>query len=246
MTTSHLTDQAWFRVWRHGWLALLLAVPLAHGQSLCSSDDQAAPKMLLERFVNADCDTCWRDPATPAAVSGTLALDWIVPGSQGEDAPLAAAARRDAHLRLEALQRLRPDRQDSLTSRVVAWPDARLRVAHGIAFGGYVGASIELRLPPGRKVSYPLQAWLALVETLPAGLEGSVVARNLVRNVLQPTWNGHESLSNSEQISFREFRAMNIPEGAQTTRLQVVGWLQDASGQLVMAAESACPSEQDD
>ena len=82
----------------------LLGTPLAQGQSVCSSDDQPMPQQLLERFINADCDLCWADPATPAAANDELALDWIVPGSRGDDAPLAAAASRDAWLRLETLK----------------------------------------------------------------------------------------------------------------------------------------------
>ena len=87
---------------------LLLASPLVHSQSVCSSDAQAAPLSLFERFVNANCASCWSDAATPVAPPGALALDWIVPGSQGEEAALAVAASRDALMRLNALQRDRP------------------------------------------------------------------------------------------------------------------------------------------
>ena len=77
--------------------ALLLAAALpAFAQSACSSDRQAQPQAVLERFINADCETCWRDAATPVTVRGEIALDWIVPGAKGEDAPLSMAASRDA------------------------------------------------------------------------------------------------------------------------------------------------------
>ena len=224
--------------------ALLLGAPLAHGQSVCSSDGQATPTALFERFINADCESCWRDPATPAAAPGTLALDWIMPGSLGDEAPLAAAASRDTLMRLDALHHAAPPKtQSTLATTVSRWPGAALRVAHGMAVGDYVGASIELTLPAGAAPEPPLQAWLVLVETLPKNFEGSPVARNLVRNVLQPAWNIREVLQKSEQLNFKETRPMNIPQGAAPARLQVLGWVTDAKGRVLAAAESTCPPE---
>lgn len=223
--------------------ALLLGSPLAHSQSACSSDGQPAPTALLERFINADCASCWGDPATQVASSGTLALDWIVPGSQGDDAALAPAANRDALMRLTELNHAPPKTQSSKITTVSGLPGATLRVAHGPAVSGYLGASIELTLPPGVQVATPLQAWLVMVETLPQGLEGSPVPRNLVRNVLQPSWNMRYPLQNEEQINYKELRPMNIPQGATPERLRVAGWVQDAVGRVLLAAESACPPE---
>ncbi len=237
MTTHALPHRAWIRVLA----ALLMASPLAHSQSVCSSDDQAAPVALFERFVNADCDSCWGDAATPVAPPGALALDWIVPGSQGEEAALAGAASRDALMRLNALNRDRPHALRSEEIKVHGWPGAILRVANGPALGGYVGASIALSLSANQAPKTPLQAWLVLVETLPAGFEGSPVPRNLVRNVLKPTWNLRDALSNSELLSFKEIRPLNIPEGARPERLRVVGWVQDAAGRVSIAAQSICP-----
>lgn len=225
---------------------VFIALP-ARSQSVCSSDAQAQPQTLFERFVNAECDTCWNDPATPPAPQGALALDWIVPSPFGDTAALSVAASRDALLRLESLNRDKPATQASHRVPVSAWPGASLRVAHGVALGGYLGASIELTLPHSEAVSesfkWPLQAWLVLVETLPPGMADSPVPRNLVRNALQPQWNERDALLISEQISFKEVRALNIPEGANPQRLRVVGWVQDAAGKILTAAESACQSE---
>jgi hypothetical protein len=247
MTTHPLNNQprAFASAWRLAGLlaALLLSAPLAHSQSACSSDDQAEPKALLERFINADCESCWRDPATPAAATGAFALDWIVPGSQGDDAALAAAAVRDATMRLAELNHAPPKTQSSQIAAVSGWSGATLRVAHGPPVSGYLGASIELTLPPGTTMTTPLQAWLVMVETLPQGFENSPVSRNLVRNVLQPLWNMREALQNAEHLSFKELRPMNIPPGARPERLRVVGWVQDAGGGVLMAAESMCPLE---
>jgi hypothetical protein len=222
--------------------AMLSALPV-RSQSVCSSDGQAQPQALLERFVNSECATCWIDPATPTAPQGTLALDWIVPSPLGDEAALSAAASRDALLRLESMRRDKPATHTNQRIQVTAWPGASLRVAHGVALGGYLGASIEMTLPLSEAIKWPLQAWLVLVETLPPGVADSPVSRNLVRNVLQPPWNRRDALAISEQMSFKEMRALSIPEGTNPQRLRVVGWVQDAGGQVMVAAESACLPE---
>ena len=182
---------------------LLLAAAGVQAQSSCSSDGQPRPDGLLERFINADCEACWRatDAARPGR--GELALDWVAPGGRGEDAPLSAVAVREALARLQALGLARP-LQDAASRRKAQPGDQRLRVAHGLPFGGYIGTSIELK--PGR--GGPWQAWLLLVETLPAGTEGSPVERTLVRNVLQLTWDSKTPRAESRPGSFYETRPM--------------------------------------
>ena len=212
-----------------------LGTGAARAQSSCSSDGVPRPAALSERFISADCDACWRDAGTRKAGRGELALDWIVPGRRGEDAPLAAAATRDALARLAELGLAVP--AAAANSRLPApAADHQLRVARGPSFNGYMGASIELK--PGR--GGPWRAWLLLVETLPAGTEGSPVARNLVRNALQPAWDGARPLSKKEQMRLFESRPLSIPEGADPRRLQVVGWVQDAQGRIRAIARSRC------
>lgn len=221
-------------------IALLLGAPQARGQAVCSSDGQPLPRRLVERFINADCDTCWADPVTNPTKNDELALDWIVPGSQNDEAPLAAAASSDAWLRLSALKHARPTAHDSRMTDLSPWPEASLRLAHGVALGGYVGASIEFRLPKTARLDAPPQAWLVLVETLTQGSEGSPVSRNLVRNVFQPSWNMHNSLLIEEQLSFKETRPLSIPPGANPQRLRLVGWVQDSQGQTLLATQTVC------
>lgn len=218
---------------------LLAGTPAARAQSLCASDGERRPVRLLERFINANCGNCWNDPATPRPGAGTVALDWVVPGTRTEDAPLSAVATRDALLRLAALGAQTPAAAWTAAHPVRGLKAARLRVAHGLPVSDYLGASIELKPIPAM-ARHPWTAWLALVETLPAGTEGSPVERNLVRNVLQRIWDGRKQLSKEEQHRFFETRSMNIAPGANRERLRVIGWVEDEKGQVLMAAQSRC------
>lgn len=217
--------------------------PHAAAQASCSSDGTARPTALFERFISADCEACWADPATPApSAQAAVVLDWIVPSAQRDDAPLSAAATNDAALRLQALARQAPAGADVAISAVE--PPARplrLRVAHGQPINDYLGTGIALARAPG--ATPPTQGWqyhLLLVETIPAGSEGTAVTRNLVRNMLSGTWNKREQLSKKEQIQWMDNRPMRIPPGAQPERLHMVGWVQDAQGRVLAAAQSVC------
>lgn len=234
--------------------ALLLALALcswavlpmsAAAQSVCASDGQPQPVQLMERFTNADCADCWRDPATATAAPGTVVLDWMLPGTQGDDAPLSAVASRDGVSRLDAIGQTIPRTTSVKISPVM--PDAAmkksvLRVARGLAVSGYIGASIELKPAPAPAKAARVTAWLALVETLPIGLEGSPVERNLVRNVFQSSWNLRRTLSKSEQNHWFDQRSMSVAEGVNPERLTVIGWLVDDQGRLLVAAQSVCSS----
>ena len=213
---------------------LMLLPPLtawAQAGALCTSDGQGAPRALLERFINADCEACWRAP-TPAPPTGTLVLDWVLPGSQGDDAPLAAVARRESLERLEFLRQPAPDKRWQL-SKTVQGGRYHVRVSRGPVIKGYVGGS--LTFAARGPVKQPLTGWLALVELLPAGTEGSPVPRVLMRNLL------------SEPIAPRAtepmgqlWRPMNVPDGADPERLQLLGWVSDARGRVLAAAQSRC------
>ena len=224
---------------------LLMCVSmLTHAQpALCSSDGQPTPTALLERVINADCDTCWVDSQSPHASNHELVLDWIVPGALGDSAPLSIAASRDSAARLLQRGLAHPDRVSHTRAVVVGLPGITVRVAHGVAVGGYVGASIRLTLEKGVNLKLPLQVWVALVEALPTGTEGSPVDRNLVRNVLQPLWDMHDPLSIANGVNLWELRPMNLGEGVQPQRVRLAAWLEDAQGQVLTAALSHCPPE---
>ncbi len=222
--------------------AITLLAPLggAQAQSFCASDGQPRPVQLLERFINADCDSCWTDPATPKAGPRAVALDWVLPGSKGDDAPLSSVATRDALARLQALRQAPPAASLNLSQPVRGLKGSTLRVAHGLALADYIGASIELKPVPAAAKKQPWTYWLALVETLPAGTEGSPTERNLVRNLLQSTWDNRKPLLKTEQNRFFEARSMGIAQAANPTRLRVIGWLEDEKGRLLTAAQSRC------
>ena len=237
-------DKSFAPAWRALLAALLLgiglAVPMAGlAQSSCSSQGQPRPVALLERFINADCVECWSDSRSPTAAAGELALDWVLPGSQGEAAPLSAVANRAALQRLQSLGLAVPaasaQQRTPVTGRV-----GRLRVAHGVPVSGYVGASITLKPLPRQTAAQPWTAWLALVEALPIGTEGTPVARNLVRNLIQRDWDASRPPDAAAPSTFSESRAMDIPPGMKTERLRLIGWVQDASGRIIAAAQSRC------
>jgi hypothetical protein len=221
-----------------------LLAPLAQAQSFCASEGQATPTLLVERFMNADCEACWGKALPELPTPQALILDWIVPSAQGDEAPLSAAASREALERLQALGIPPPQDTRTHSTPVPTSPALALRVGHGVAVGGYLGASIELKIRPSAQAWGSLSAWLVLVETIAAGVDGTPVARNLVRNVLITNWNVLEQLTNKEQLTLREMRPLSLPAGTNPERLRVVGWVQNARGQVLKAAQSVClPSE---
>lgn len=224
-------------------IALQAGMSAAWAQSSCSSDGQPAPTALVERFISADCDTCWRDPAALNTKPREVALDWIVPSAKGDDAPLSAAASSDALDRLQALNQ--PAAQGSFNLRRAALPQPLvLRVARGVALGGYMGASITLSPKRGASLpNHPMTAWLVMIEDIPAGTDGTRVPRQLVRNTLQIGWNELGAKPATPALPgqrLHESRPMSIPSGANPDRLRVVGWVEDAKGRVIASAASVC------
>lgn len=217
-------------------LAALLSSAVAHAQATCSSDGQAGPRAVRERFLSAQCADCW-GAAGSAVPAGTVALDWIVPSAeQGDEAPLSAAATRDSLERLPQWGLTEEAVRQSTSAALEknhppATRQGRLRVAQGRAVNDYIGTSVQWQTTR-RQAGQSL--WLLLVEALPAGTEGSPVARLLVRNSL------NLDLPRTGQKPWRELRAMRIPEGANPERLQLLGWVQDARGRMLAISETVC------
>ncbi len=231
-------------------LLLALHLPQALAQSACSSDGAPAPQALYERFLSADCSDCWSE-AGYVPGSSAMVLDWIVPGRTGDQAPLSAAARSDALTRLESVGRQPPATIDIHIAAVAQRLPGRLRVAFGPAVNDYVGTSVSYigALPRSVKdTPEEWTVWLALVEQIPAGAEGTPIARNLVRNLHQQRWDIRNQLSKKELINLPrstrwvERRPMQMASSTDPTRLALIGWMQDANGQVVAAARAECPA----
>jgi hypothetical protein len=211
----------------------------ATAQSSCSSDETAPVKSINERYTNADCEVCWTKPLLTGK-SG-ITLDWLAPSAAGDDAPLSAAANRDALLRLENLKISLPKEQQVVKTRIS--PSAyKIRVAHGLAVAGYIGASIELtQFPKNLSTAKNLTTVLLLTETIPKGTADSPIERNLVRNMLIETWNiAPSSKKKAEKQVIVTRRPFSIPAGVNPDNLHVFGWVQDDTGRVLAAAKSLC------
>ncbi|HET9645405.1 MAG TPA: hypothetical protein VFP68_19080 [Burkholderiaceae bacterium] len=193
----------------------------------------AMPNVVVERFSSADCDTCWQgadhDRALPR---NALVLDWIVPSERGNDAPLAQAALPEAGRRVEGnLSAKESLRQIRHLSSPAGW---RLKVQTGLAWNGYLALSLDLeRLAGSARTFGPhASAWLALVERVPAGSDGTPVPRQLVRAVIGPL-----PLDSSRDSGVHHLRALRLPPNSQAERLAAAGWIEDA-GQMLIASQS--------
>lgn len=219
----------------------LLQSSFATAQSSCSSDQTATVKTIYERFTNADCEACWAKPLLTNKSGVTL--DWLAPSTAGDEAPLSAAANRDALLRLENLKTTLPKEQQIVKTRV-EHAGYKIRVAHGLAVAGYIGASIELTQFPKNlslSVSNNLTAVLLLTETIPKGTADSPIERSLVRNMLIDTWHiVPMSGRKTEKQANVTRRPLSIPAGVNPDNLRVFGWVQDSKGHVLTAVQSLC------
>ena len=215
-------------------------VPAARAQSFCASDGQPTPMALVERFMSADCLTCWSEPETTRPNPQAVTIDWIVPSNRGDEAPLSAAASRDALTRLAHLKQAMPVGALVTTRPVTSARSYSLRVAHGLPVNDYVGASIEMKpAQPGRWT-----AWLLLVEAIPAGTQSSPVERRLARNLFKTVWTQPRTKDKTLPAGSMESRPLSIPAGANPDNLSVLGWVEDGQGRIGSIALSRCTPSQ--
>ena len=200
----------------------------------------------------ADCADCWaaagssRAGATAAAIGWRF--DWITPATDA--APLALAALPEAAERAQRAGIPPPPAggQRQLGRPAAArLPGLALAVASGPAWQGYFG--VELKLQRGVPNSLPAgsSAWLALVERVPAGSEGSAIARELVRTVagplplLGPPAAPGAASKASAGAPLTHLRALRWPETAQPARLQARAWIEGPDGRILAVAADRCP-----
>lgn len=217
---------------RHLAAALALLVSVASQAATCPAP--TAP--LREWWINADCTTCWTQSDPTTAPKGWR-LDWIVPAPAAADAALAGAALPQAAERLARLHLQAPPADAARVADQASRRSAgRLKVQSGPAWNGYIG--VELVWTPQRRTPVPAgaQAWLALVEDVPAGTEGSPIARTLVRNVAGPL---PLDAARAGQ-PFSHLQALRWPDGARPERLLARGWIEAPDGRILLMAADRC------
>jgi hypothetical protein len=181
---------------------------------------------LVERFISADCEACW---ATGSAPKGApFVLDWIVPSARGDDAPLSAAELVEATARAGTLP---PEGSLQRRHALPARRGLRVGVQHGPAWNGYIALQLHVQRE-GAALPAGAMGYLALVESVPAGEEGTPVERRLVRVLAGPL-----TLDNAQK-STKHLVALRIPYGAKVERLGSAGWIQDLSGQVIAVARA--------
>ena len=160
-----------------------------------------------------------------------MVLDWITPAA--DDAPLASAALPEASARAgqavtaETLVRAAP-----LMGRAAP----RMRIIDGPAWNGYIG--LRLIVAPRAKLPPDAVAYVALVERVPAGSEGSPVERQLVRAVAGPM--GLSELATEPRIE--HLSAVRLPDTPRPDRLAGVAWIETATGEVIAATQSLPPA----
>jgi hypothetical protein len=219
-------------------IAVLAALP-APARAACPPEK---PRVLLERFISADCPRCWEvTPPNPAPDRVPIALDWIVPAPPGSDAPLAAAALLEAAPRAAREGRLESNEALTRSHPLPATSALQIEVEDGPGWNGYIGLAMTVRYKGTRPLPKGLSGWLALVERIDAGSEGTPVDRLLVRTVIGPL--GLDALAKREPAE--HLRAVRLPETGKSERLASVGWVEAANGRVIAVGHSMaahCPT----
>jgi len=233
-------------------MAALLACTAAHAALTMraakpSPDCPARASALVEHFIGADCLECWKGaaadgaarlPGAEAPPADGWSLDWVVPGRA--DAPLALPAlpesaerlaRLGPHLgaRLEAA----PGAFDTATALGPPDPARRFWVHSSLPWNGYFGVQMHARgrWPEGSS------AWVGLVEVLPAGVDGTVVPRRLVRALTGPV---ALPASAAAKDGVDPLFGMRWPESAQADRIVAVAWVEGRDGRILQIASDRC------
>jgi len=221
----------------HGWIlgvAAALLAGAARGDDVDTAPCPRADAAVLERFISAECEACWTDAAIVRPAAGEWLLDWIVPSKRGDDAPLSPAAPLEARARAQrALAALPADDRTSVRRTAARGRSSpQLRVSSGPAWNGYFGVQVDA----SGRASDGASVWIALVETVTAGTDGSAVPRELVRTLSGPL----QPVELRRGQPWQLLQAMRWPETAKASRLRVRAWIEDANGRIVVMAGERC------
>ncbi len=190
-----------------------------------------APTALIEHFIGADCERCWQT----AGATAPWRLDWILPSPSGDAAPLATAALTDGAERAARAGVVLPA-ADGAAERSTPLPaqrqPLRLKVLSGPAWNGYLAVQYDL----GRGAPAGSSVWVAIVESIPAGTEGSPDARELVRAVAGP----FVAKPTASADGATPMVALRTPTTPQPQRLSARAWVEAADGRLLAIASEAC------
>ncbi|HEV7913999.1 MAG TPA: hypothetical protein VGP22_09540, partial [Albitalea sp.] len=77
-------------------------------------------------------------------------------------------------------------------------------------------------------------AYVALVERVPAGSDGTPIDRQLVRAVAGPL--GLSELATEARIE--HLRSMRVPDTARPDRLSSVAWIEGGNGRVIAAVQA--------
>ena len=223
-------------------LGLLAAACSLPAQAQIAKCGAPAPTLVVERYTSADCEACWRatPPGDGAKIKGQpFVLDWIVPSSHGDEAPLAPAALAEASQRLARSGALSPD--ETLTTRMPlpSHSALSLQVEQGPGWYGYMALRMKTSFASNRPLPSGLAAYLALVEAVPAGEEGSPVPRRVVRTLVGPM--SLQGLAAGHPVE--QLQATRLPQNGKPERLVAVGWVETAAGHVLAVGESCLAPE---
>lgn len=219
----------------------LAATPSKTVVSACPAQQAA----VQEFFMPADCADCWAAPA--GAAPGAWRFDWITPAA--DSAPLAAGAlpeavERSARLGLGPPQAGNGRQQMQHQAARPPLAGLQMRMESGPAWQGYFGTQLTLRLTDragAARTTTTLPAgstaWLALVELVRAGSDGTPVARALVRSVAGPL--PLTALRPGQAMT--HLRALRWPASAEPRHLQARAWIEGPDGRLLAITADRCP-----
>ena len=233
-----------------GLRAAPLPAPAAGPRPAPQAACPAAGAALQERFFSADCADCWAsDTGRRQAKAGPVprgVFDWIVPADAA--APLAAGALPESAERAERAERAARAAPATLAGLPAGQATERhqapralpaglqLRARSGPAWQGYFGVQLSLRGPAGTRLPAGSTGWLALVEQVPAGSDGTLVDRALVRSLAGPLT--LDALPAGQPLT--HLRALRWPASAEPTRLQARAWIEGPDGTILAVAADQC------